>query len=326
MIEPTAFWEAARHEMEEYKLAADLRLQPKWAISDRIAIQVGVSGRFSVGNDNPFPTTLDEYLKAAADVIEAGASGIALDYTWIEDREGRRLDRDMPPVEAYGAVLKPLRERFGDRFVANCNVLNGKDFDECMSPARTGLAEAAPCAAGHPDSFLLPAMRALEESGVKPEVCVHSSGEIELAKRKLIDSGIIKRPYYFLILYGLPFNTGRSLVSGTWVSGTRDMAQHLMLMVDQIRGIDPDAVIAVCAAGRATLYMTTFATLLGLHLRVGTEDTVWKYPNSDEVLESNLQMFQAAKQIAEMHGRRVATADEYREMLGVPIRSRVIER
>jgi hypothetical protein len=86
---------------------------------------------------------------------------------------------------------------------------------------------------------------------VKPELAVHSSGEIELAKRKLIDTGILKKPYNWLLLYGLPFNVGRSLLSGTWVSNAQDMAKHMFLMVDQIRQIDPTSVISVCAAGRA---------------------------------------------------------------------------
>ena len=66
-------------------------------------------------------------------------------------------------------------------------------------------------------------------------------------------------------------------------------------MVDQIRKIDPTSVISVCAAGRATLYMTTLATMMGLHIRIGTEDTPWKYPNSDEHLKNNLEMFNMAR-------------------------------
>ncbi|MCY1450408.1 beta-keto acid cleavage enzyme [compost metagenome] len=92
-------------------------------------------------------------------------------------------------------------------------------------------------------------------------------------------------------------------------------------MVDQIRQIDPDATIAVCAAGRSTLYMTTVATMLGLNIRVGTEDTPWKYPNSDELLTSNLEMFAMARDIAGLLGRRPASADEYRRMIGKPARS-----
>jgi uncharacterized protein (DUF849 family) len=160
-------------------------------------------------------------------------------------------------------------------------------------------------------------MRALEECSVKPEIVIHSSGEIELAKRKLIDAGVLSRPLNWIILFGLPFNSGRTLLSGTWVPSSRDLMTHLVLMVSQIREIDPTSVITVCAAGRATLYLTTLATMLGVNIRVGLEDTMWRYPNSDERFASNLDMFQRAKTIAELHGRRVSTAAEYRADLGV---------
>ncbi|MGG2329492.1 3-keto-5-aminohexanoate cleavage protein, partial [Salmonella enterica] len=82
-----------------------------------------------------------------------------------------------------------------------------------------------------------------------------------------------------------------------------DMIRQLMLMVHQIRKIDPDPQFLVCAAGRATMYMTTLATMMGFHIRVGTEDTAFKYPNSNEKFKSNVEMVRAAKQIAELHGR-----------------------
>ncbi len=319
MIEKLPLWEAAKREMETYQFHAPAEIQPKWDVSPKIAINVAVSGRFD-GTEGSPPTSIEDYVDAASDVIEAGACGVHIDFTWVTDKHGRRLDRDVPPVEAYSQVLEPLRKRFGNAFVPNLNVLNGTSFDICVSPAKEGLAEVAPCAPGHPDAFMIPAIQALEECGVKPELAVHSSGEIELAKRKLIDTGILKKPYNWIILYGLPFNTGRSLLSGTYVSNAKDMTQHLFLMVDQIRQIDPESMITVCAAGRSTLYMTTLATMMGLHIRVGTEDTPWKYPNSDERLKSNLEMFTMAKNIAENLGRTPASADDYRKLIGKPTR------
>src|ERR1700740_1850318 len=244
MRENLPLWEAAKREMEEYQFAVEAEIQPKWNVPRKIAINAAVSSRFGDGKQSK-PMSLDGYVAAASDVIEAGACGVHIDFSWITDDKGRRLDRDVPPVEAYSAVLEPLRNRFGNDFVANLNVLHGTTFDMCVSPAREGLAEVAPCAPGHPEAFMGPAIRALEESGVKPELAVHSSGEIELAKRKLIDTGILKRPYNWIVLYGLPFNVGRTLVSGTWVSNAQDMAHHLFLMVDQIRQIDPTSAMSV---------------------------------------------------------------------------------
>jgi 3-keto-5-aminohexanoate cleavage enzyme len=317
MSEKLPLWEAAKREMENYQFVADAETQPKWEVPSKIAINVAAAGRFDDGK----PTSIESYVDAASSVIEAGACGVHIDFTWVTDNKGRRLDRDVPPVEAYSAVLEPLRSRFGNDFVANLNVLNGATFDTCMSPAREGLAEVAPCAPGHPEAFAVPAIQELEAAGVKPELAVHSSGEIELAKRRFIDTGILTKPYNWLILYGLPFNVGRTLVSGTWVSNAKDMTQHMFLMVDQIRQIDPSSTISVCAAGRSTLYMTTLATMLGLHIRVGTEDTPWKYPNSDERLKDNLEMFTMARDMAGMLGRTPATANEYRELIGKPRRN-----
>lgn len=80
------------------------------------------------------------------------------------------------------------------------------------------------------------------------------------------------------------------------------------MMVDQIRKIDPSSVISVCAAGRATLYMTTLATMMGLHIRVGVEDTPWKYPNSNDRLSGNLEMFSMARDLAGLLGRKPGDA------------------
>jgi 3-keto-5-aminohexanoate cleavage enzyme len=317
MLEKLALWEAAKREMEVYQFAVEAEIQPKWDVPQKIAINAAISSRFGDGKQSK-PMSIENYVDAASSVIEAGACGVHIDFSWITDEKGRRLDRDVPPVEAYSAVIAPLRARFGNDFVVNLNVLHGATFDVCISPARAGLAEVAPCAPGHPDAFMVPAIQTLEETGVKPELAIHSSGEIELAKRKLIDTGILKKPYNWLLLYGLPFNTGRTLISGTWVSDAQDMAQHMFLMVDQIRRIDRDSLISVCAAGRAGLYMTTLATMAGLHIRVGIEDTPWKHPNSDTLLKDNLEMFKMARDLAALLGRAPASANDYRKLIGKP--------
>jgi 3-keto-5-aminohexanoate cleavage enzyme len=133
----------------------------------------------------------------------------------------------------------------------------------------------------------------------------------------LIDTGILKKPYYWIVLFGLPFNCGRTLISGTSVNDAQDMSQHLFMMVNQIRKIDATSVITVCAAGRASLYMTTLASMMGLNIRVGIEDTPWKHPNSDARLTNNLEMFSMARDMAQLLGRSPGSAAYYRNILGL---------
>lgn len=317
-----SLWEAAAAEMEEYVFTAEATLQPVWDVPKSVAINVAVASRSSFGTESEKPVDIEDYINEASSVIEAGACGVHIDFTWVTDSKGRRLDRDLPPTEAYGLVLEPLRERFGNSFVPNLNVLNGKTFDECLSPVTSHLAEVAPCAAGHPESFVLPAVQTILQNGVSPEIVVHSSGEIEFAKRRLYDTGIIKpgSQTNWLILFALPVDVGRTLISGAYVTDTKSLATHLILMVDQIRQIDPQASISVCNAGRAGLYITALALMMGLNIRVGLEDSLWRYPNSNEVLKSNLELFESARSLAAQFGRTPASADDYREQIGLPRR------
>lgn len=317
--DPMPLWEAAAKEMEEYQFIGD-DYQAPWDIPGKIGISCAVSSRFNEDSHNGRSvSSIQQYIDEASAVIEEGAFSVHIDFSWVSDEKGRRLDQ-LPPVEAYSMVVEPLRKRYGYSFMTDLNVLHGKTFEECMSPAAAGLAEVAPCAGGHPKNFMVPAVQALAGYGVVPTIAIHNSGEIELTKRRLYDTGLIKNGAFWGILYGLPFDVGRTLLSGTMVLDADDMIRQLMLMVHQIRKVDPEAKILVCAAGRATMYMTTLATMMGLHIRVGTEDAIYKYPNSDERFTSNLEMFRAAKEIAAMHGRTPATANEMRALFGMPQR------
>ncbi len=317
--EVPALWEAAKQESEGYGFLGNYE-QPKWDVPEFIGISCAVSERFGEGSDSGASTSsVERYIDEASAVIEEGAWSVHIDFTWVTDEKGRRLDQ-IPPTEAYPMVLEPLRKRYGYSFMADLNVLNGSTFEECMSPVVAGLAETAPCAPGHPEAFVGPAVSTLFNHGVLPQLAIHNSGEIELTKRRLIDTGLMKGPVLWGLLFGLPFDIGRTLLSGNTVMDSDDMIRQMMLLVHQIRKLDPKAQILACAAGRGTMYFTTLATIMGLHIRVGTEDTPYKYPNSDENFSSNLEMFKRAKDIAAMHGRRPATANEMRALFGMPER------
>ncbi len=61
----------------------------------------------------------------------------------------------------------------------------------------------------------------------------------------------------------------------------------------------------------------TLAMLMGLHVRLGMEDTVWRYPHRDDLIASNLEQLKAVIAIAENLGRTPLSGARYRELLGV---------
>jgi 3-keto-5-aminohexanoate cleavage enzyme len=67
--------------------------------------------------------------------------------------------------------------------------------------------------------------------------------------------------------------------------------------------------------GPFQLSMTTFATLLGGHVRVGLEDNL--YYRRGEKLASNAQAVARTVRIAHELNREIATPEQTREMLGI---------
>jgi 3-keto-5-aminohexanoate cleavage enzyme len=75
--------------------------------------------------------------------------------------------------------------------------------------------------------------------------------------------------------------------------------------------------ITVAACGRASSYLTTLAMLLGCNVRVGKEDTIFKYPHNDEVTKSNKEIVEQTVTLARALGREPMTGPEYRKSLGM---------
>lgn len=84
-----------------------------------------------------------------------------------------------------------------------------------------------------------------------------------------------------------------------------------------MKGIDENCLITTYSAGRASIYVATLALLMGLHVGVGMEDTIWRYPHKDDLLPSDSEVTRDICQIVRLLGRRVATADEYRKLMGL---------
>jgi 3-keto-5-aminohexanoate cleavage enzyme len=82
--------------------------------------------------------------------------------------------------------------------------------------------------------------------------------------------------------------------------------------------LPPDATWSVCGIGRAQLPMNLVALASGGHLRTGLEDNVLYHRG--ELAVSNRQLVERVARLAGEVGRRVATPNEARAILGVRAR------
>ncbi|MBS1843043.1 MAG: 3-keto-5-aminohexanoate cleavage protein [Actinobacteria bacterium] len=288
-------------------------ISPRWDVPQDLIIEVAITGAFVRRTENPSqPLTVEEIRDEARACIEAGASAI---HIHVRDEDGYNV---LDP-QRFAEVIDPLRADFPDVFFDGClvcsldgewekmkEVLDAKTLDGCpINPTATYVGDTL---FAKPAPMILEKTRLILEAESTVEIAVYTDGDVANADRYLFRSGLLEHGQFWLILPALP--------GCSPMANPRQMADGLLRMSRAIYDTDPEAKIMVCAAGRATSYLATMATLLGLHIRVGMEDTIWRWPHREDLIESNLQALEQAKSIAAALGRDVATPLRYREIMG----------
>lgn len=293
----------------------DLLVQPRWDIPEVVVAGAAVSGRIvrnDVGQNEQFGLDFDSYAQAAADSIDAGASFIHFDVLGIPKIRNSGLS--LP--EIYSKIYADIGARTNRDWICDANVLTGESFADNMFAITEGIAEMVPMAPNFQMDWMESAAQVAADHGVRVMFSLHSAAEVDLAARFLARGSLKQKPLWG-VLIGYPYDETTTRLA-TYMPNPKAMMTELIQIVDRIREIDPDAFILVASAGRASQYLVTTAMLLGLHVRVGTEDTAFKYPHSDALLESSKESVERLRVTAEALGRRLATAEEARELLGIP--------
>jgi len=136
------------------------------------------------------------------------------------------------------------------------------------------------------------------DAGVKPEIEVFDSGDIQLS-RELIADGTLREPILFQIVTGVKYGFTASTETLTYA---RDL-------------LPPGCTWAAFGASRMAFPMVAQAWLLGGHCRVGMEDTV--YLSRGVKTPDNAALVAKAAGIVTELGGQVASVSEARELLGL---------
>ena len=144
-------------------------------------------------------------------------------------------------------------------------------------------------------------LREMQRNGVVPELEVFDKGHISNARR-LEKEGLLKFPAHVDFVLGVP-------------GGLDATVQNLCDLVDFL----PDGCSwSVAGIGRQQLPMAMAAIAMGGHVRVGLEDNIYY---SKGRLATNEELVARVVRIAEELGRPVATPDEARRLLRLPVRT-----
>lgn len=300
-------------ELFSEQMGRDAVNQPIWNVPEKVVIKAAVTGTIYDRETNPHqPYSPDEILKEACECFEAGACSIHLH---VRDEEGNATTER----KYYEKIIKPLRERYGDSVHIDGESVFGETFDESMDPVTSGLLESSyinttasfvgDALFCMPPSFMKAQCEVIQKHNCKPVLAVFNLGDIDNALRYLIRPGILKPPFEWILIVGLP---GFSLVPNPTAT-----VEAIMPFIYRIREIDPDSFITIAGGGRSSSYVTALGIMLGVHIRVGMEDTIWRWPHKNEIVVNNKTTVEEAVAMARLLGREPATADDYRKMVGI---------
>ena len=290
-------------------------------MNDKTILSCAVTGNITSPKQNPNqPVTPAEIAEAAIDANKAGAAIVHIHvrdqetaegsmdinlYKEVVDRigssgadvilnlttgEGGRFipSDDDPRVAAPGSTLCRPELR-----VAHVKELKPEictlDFNTMNSGTRTVI--------NTPRNVEIMA-NVINEAGTKPELEIFDSGDLNMAK-DFIKRGIIKEPAMFQMVLGVPW-------------GAAPNYQTLAYLVSQL---PENCVWAAFGIGRSAFPMLALSYLMGGHVRVGMEDSV--YIEKGVLVENNAQLVEKGVGIVESLGGTIASTAEARAILGL---------
>ena len=284
-----------------------------------VAINGGIQGKEA---SESIPETADEIAESAHAAYEAGATMVH-----IHARNPENLTMCAGDVAPWQEVLAKVRQRCPEIIlnattgggpnmtmeqrlssiaakpeVASLNLspdmskFHLKARNEPLRHPRPALDidECVPFTYGQIEHFA----EEMRRQGVKPELECYHSGSAWVT-RYLIEKNLLAKPYWIQTVMGCQ-------------TGSLPTVENVLHLLKEF----PEGALWLCSAiGPFQLPLTTLATLMGGHVRVGLEDNI--YYARGRKAKSNAELVARAVRIARELNREIATPAEARAILGI---------
>lgn len=277
--------------------------------STPLVINAALTGMVPRRRDHPsVPEQPDDIARDAMACIAAGATNI---HVHARDTAGepavaraiyadivRRIRAADPDVVICVSTSGRLHRRFEER--SDVLWLDG-DLKPDLASLTLGSLNFPKQASVNDPQMIQRLAQAMRERGIVPELEVFDFGMLDYA-HYLIDRGVLRPPFVFNLLLG-------SL--GT-IAAT---AHNLALLVSRL---PPNAYWQAAGIGRAQWPMNALGVTMGGHVRTGLEDSLFMDPGKTDPA-TNVRLVSRVATLAHALGRPIATADDARRLMGLPV-------
>lgn len=287
------------------------------SLEDPVVITCSISGSLANREQCPaIPYTPEEYAAEARRIVDEGGVHIHI--------HARRPDGTPSyEVEDFRAISDAIRAEVGDAAIINFSTgAMGVSVEKRVAYLREVRPEVAALNMGsmnyakysrrrkqfvfnavfaNPFDEIIAFLEVMNELGIKPEHECFDVGHVG-SLAPLVDMGILREPLHVDCVMGV-------------VGGIPPTARNLAAMVDNIPAGSHWGVIGI---SREQWMLVNAALTLGGSIRVGLEDNF--YLPDGTMARSNGDLIAKAREMTVNCGRRAATVEEARGLLGVPAR------
>lgn len=290
-------------------------------MKDKVVITAALSGAAPTRAANPaVPHTPEEYVREAKRAEEAGAAVVHVHFrepnTGAPTTDPAIMQEVVQGIRENTKVLLNLstgvypeaplemRRRPIDLHTPDIASLNPGTMNFCLVSHRDGTI-VYDFTFANPFSASLEFGKLMTEKGIKPELECFDIGHIHNVIFLEKHHHFIPTPLHFCLIFGVmggvPFNSDivnsylHALPAGsTWVG---------------------------LGVGPFSFPVAMMSASFGGHVRTGLEDTLYVDYAHKVLARSNGELVEKAVEIVKLAGRAVATVDEARELLSLPVRA-----
>jgi 3-keto-5-aminohexanoate cleavage enzyme len=274
-----------------------------YELADKLIIKLAPTGMIPTKNDTPYvPVTPNEIVR---DVYKAYKLGVSVVHVHARDEQGKPTHKK----EYFKEIFLRIKKKCPDIII--CATTSGRvtpqvehrsevlDLNPEMASLTVGSMNFPQYPSVNSPETIRRLAKLMRDKDISPELEIFEAGFINTAKYLKV-KGYLESPLHFNLLLG-------SL--GSIPANIRDL-------VYLVESLPSGSTWSATGIGRFQTQINVAAMLMGGHVRVGIEDSIfYNYPKRE--LATNERLVKRIVGIAKEIGREIATPDEAREILGV---------